>query len=122
MERRRRNEDPKLEDHRQERTDWRVAPQWVLVVSLTISIAIGSMTGTALFHMVMQREAEIKLAYGEPNTKAIADIERRLYRLEIKAAALDERLPAYNELNHRLVQVSQNIDRLNAQLKRRGGM
>lgn len=120
MERRRRQEDPQLEDHRSQRTDWRVAPQWVLVTALTASIGLGCTMGTALFHMVMQREAEIKLAYGDPNMRALASLERRISNLEVKAEALHERLPAYNEINHRLIEVSLNIDRLNRRLKNGG--
>lgn len=120
MERRRRQEDPSLEDHREQRTDWRVAPQWVLVAALTCSSGLGVAAGTALFHMVMVREAEIKLAYGEPNARAMAALELRISRLEVKAEALNERLPAYNEINHRLIEVSLNLDRLSRRMKNGG--
>lgn len=120
MERRRRQEDPKLEDHRSQRTDWRVAPQWVLVAALTCSSGAGVALGTALFHMVMARESEIKLAYGDPHLRALAALEMRISRLEVKAEALNERLPAYNEINHRLIEVSLNLDRINRRLKNGG--
>lgn len=123
-ERRKRATDPEMDDHTDERvTDWKtVAPRWVLVTALFVSMGANGLLGSMLSNSVTARLEQIERAYADPKWDALSNLAQRQGELEAVVKQHESRIDRLEETDTRaqLLRLTMQVERLNEQFKRKG--
>lgn len=126
MERRKRQDDPEMSDHRPERTiDWKTAsPRWLLLALLSASTTLGMFSSSIAWSLYRMHEEDQERRYQDWKGGEIAKHAERITWLERRQKDQDEDLVRLDaeaklaRLQTQMEHVSRQVDVLTGEVRK----